>query len=147
MKRNVNVLFALGNARPKRMYFVVFYGSTADFAWVPDTAVLPYHGVEAFTKYAQESVDKAQTKSQKEQLMERFQLKVTMSRRDDWEMAVREADDSLKQSSETRLENIEPKVQFYTAKFSMFPSVQSSLIFSFRSFQRSIWSQIQSIRR
>jgi hypothetical protein len=40
------------------MYFVVFYGSTADFAWVPDAAVIPYQGVEAFTKYAQETVDK-----------------------------------------------------------------------------------------
>ena len=47
-----------GNARPKRMYFVVFYGSTADFAWVTDTAIINYKGVEAFTKYAQESVDK-----------------------------------------------------------------------------------------
>lgn len=113
---------SIGNARPKRMYFVVFYGSTADFAWVPDTAVIPYEGVEAFTKYAQESVDKAQTKSQKEQLMERFQLKVTISRREDWEMAVRQADESIKQTSETRLEDIEPKVQFYTAKFSTISS-------------------------
>jgi hypothetical protein len=34
-------------------------------------------------------------------------------------MAVRDADDSLKQTSETRLEEIEPKVQFYTTKLSM----------------------------
>jgi hypothetical protein len=107
-----------GNARPKRMYFVVFYGSTADFAWVPDSAVIPYQGVEAFTKYAQESVDKAVTKSQKEQLTERFQLKVTISRREDWETAVRDADESLKQTSETRLEEIEPKIQFYTSKLA-----------------------------
>jgi len=100
------------------MYFVVFYGSTADFAWVPDSAIIPYQGVEAFTKYAQEAVDKAQTKSQKEQLTERFQLKVTISRREDWEMAVREADESLKQTSETRLEEIDPKVQFYTTKIA-----------------------------
>jgi hypothetical protein len=104
------------------MYFVVFYGSTADFAWVPDAAIIPYQGVEAFTKYAQETVDKAQTKSQKEQLTERFQLKVTISRREDWEMAVREADESLKQTSETRLEEIEPKVQFYTTKLGMINS-------------------------
>ena len=119
------------------MYFVVFYGSTADFAWVSDAAIIPYQGVEAFTKYAQESVDKvlddtreqvagtpmvrfsltqALTKSQKEQLTERFQLKVTIGRREDWEMAVREADAASKQSSETRLEQIDPKVQFYTTK-------------------------------
>ena len=40
------------------MYFVVFFGSTADFAWVSDAAMIPYQGVEAFTKYAQEMVDK-----------------------------------------------------------------------------------------
>ncbi|UJR37681.1 hypothetical protein I4U23_030376 [Adineta vaga] len=105
-----------GNARAKRMYFVVFYGSTADFAWVSDAAVIEYNGVEAFTKYAQENVDKAQTKSQKEQLTERFQLKVTIGRREDWESAVREADDAIKQTSEKRLENIEPKIHFYTKK-------------------------------
>lgn len=131
------LLFFSGNTRAKRIYFVVFYGSTADFAWVPDAAIIPYQGVEAFTKYAQEIVDKvnrhssnpfllknimltlqAQTKSQKEQLTERFQLKVTIGRREDWEMAVREADGSIKQSSETRLEEIEPKIQFYTSKLS-----------------------------
>jgi hypothetical protein len=46
-------------------------------------------------------------------------LKVTIGRREDWEMAVREADDSIKQTSETRLEEIEPKVQFYTKKLGM----------------------------
>ena len=51
-------LCSLGNARPKRMYFVVFYGSTADFAWVGETSIIPYHGVEGFTTYAQEAVDK-----------------------------------------------------------------------------------------
>ena len=51
-------ILSLGNARPKRMYFVVFYGSTADFAWVGETTIIPYHGVEAFTTYAQEAVDK-----------------------------------------------------------------------------------------
>lgn len=106
-----------GNARPKRLYFVVFYGSTADFAWVSDATIIAYQGVEAFTQYAQEIVDKAVTKSQKEQLTERFQLKVTIGRREDWESAVREADNALKQTSEKRLENIEPKIQFYTDKF------------------------------
>ena len=56
----------LGNARAKRMYFVVFYGSTADFAWVADAATIPYHGVEAFTKYAQEMVDKVRANTSNE---------------------------------------------------------------------------------
>ena len=62
------------------------------------------------------SLTQAVTKSQKEQLTERFQLKVTIGRREDWEMAVREADAASKQTSETRLEEIDPKVQFYTSK-------------------------------
>ena len=98
------------------MYFVVFYGPTADFAWISDTAVIAYEGVEAFTKYAQELVDKAVAKHQKEHLTERFQLKVTIGRREDWETAVREADEALKQSSEKRLEDIDPKIRAYTNK-------------------------------
>lgn len=106
-----------GNTRAKRMYFVVFYGSTADFAWIPDAAIIPYKGVEEFIKYAQETVDRAQTKGQKEQLTERFQLKITISRRDDWEMAVREADEAIKETNEKRLQDIQPKVEFYTKRF------------------------------
>jgi hypothetical protein len=145
---NVFFFCSSGNARPKRMYFVVFYGSTADFAWVPDSAVIPYEGVEAFTKYAQESVDKAVTKSQKEQLTERFQLKVTISRREDWETAVRDADESLKQTSETRLEEIEPKVQFYTSKLGMIlfekTKIRQAFSFCFSCSKRSTRSKIES---
>jgi hypothetical protein len=54
------------------MYFVVFYGSTADFAWVYDAAVIPYKGVEAFTKYAQETVDKVLINSIIKKYIERF---------------------------------------------------------------------------
>lgn len=53
----IRIRLTLGNARPKRLYFVSFYGSTADFAWVSDSAMIPYKGVEAFTQYAQELVD------------------------------------------------------------------------------------------
>lgn len=58
MNKKITSIFFLGASRPKRLYFVVFYGSTADFAWVPDAAIISYQGVEAFTKYAQEIVDK-----------------------------------------------------------------------------------------
>ncbi|CAF0917537.1 unnamed protein product [Didymodactylos carnosus] len=106
----------VGNQRPKRSYFVVFYGSTADFAWLGDSSIIYFKGVEEFTKYAQEVVDQAQTKSMKEQLTERFQLKITIGRRDDWEMAVSEANDALNQSAEQRLQEMEPKFDFYTQK-------------------------------
>ncbi|CAF1180523.1 unnamed protein product, partial [Didymodactylos carnosus] len=106
----------VGNQRPKRSYFVVFYGSTADFAWLGDSSIIYFKGVEEFTKYAQEVVDQAQTKSMKEQLTERFQLKITIGRRDDWEMAVSEANEALNQSPAQRLQEMEPKFDFYTQK-------------------------------
>lgn len=43
-------------------------------------------------------------------------MKVTIGRREDWESAVREADDALKQNSDKRLGDIESKVNFYTKK-------------------------------
>lgn len=115
-----------GSARVKRMYFVVFYGSTADFAWVAETTMIPYKGVAAFAEYAQEVVDKAPTKSHKEQLIERFQLKITMNRRDDWELAVKEADQALSETSDKRLEQIDPKIEFYTAKLKKSANVDES---------------------
>jgi hypothetical protein len=65
-------------------------------------------------------------------------LKVTIGRREDWEMAVREADDSLKQTSEKRLQGIEPKVQFYTQKLGKNQLLSSDLsyIFFLQLFQK-----------
>ena len=41
---------------------------------------------------------------------------MTIGRREDWELAVREADEALKNVSDKRLQDIDPKLQFYTAK-------------------------------
>ena len=92
----------------------------------------------------------AQGKSQKEQLTERFQLKVTISRRDDWELAVRDADAAVKQPSEKRLEDIEPKLQFYTTKlgkWSTRPSITLNCLrrSRYRSTEGPIWSSHQGI--
>ena len=52
-------------------------------------------GVEEFKSYAQHQVDIATTKSAREKLAEKFQLKVALSRREQWENAVSEADSFL----------------------------------------------------
>ena len=54
-----------------------------------------YLGIEGFKTYAQYQVDQAGTKSTKEKLAEKFQLKVALSRREHWEQAVAEADSLL----------------------------------------------------
>ena len=61
-----------------------------------ESGLIEYKGIEAFKTYAQDQVDQAPTKSQKEKLAERFQLKVALTRREHWERAVEEADNAMK---------------------------------------------------
>jgi histone-lysine N-methyltransferase NSD2 len=86
---------AVGTTRQKRMYFVEFFGPSTEYAWVSEGCLIEYCGIEAFKTYAQDQVDQAPTKSQKEKLAERFQLKVALTRREQWEQAVEEADEAL----------------------------------------------------
>lgn len=86
---------AVGLVRPKRMFYVEFYGPSVEHAWVAEGGLIEYKGIEAFKEYAQNQVDQAPTKSQKEKLAERFQLKVALTRREQWEQAVEEADEVL----------------------------------------------------
>lgn len=85
----------VGVARPKRMFHVDFFGPSVEHAWVIESGLIEYKGIEAFKTYAQDQVDQAPTKSQKEKLAERFQLKVALTRRDQWERAVEEADTAM----------------------------------------------------
>ena len=55
-----------------------------------------------FKAYAQNQVDLATSKSVKEKLADRFQLKVALSRREQWEGAVEEADMFLNKSAMDR---------------------------------------------
>jgi len=59
-------------------------------------------GVELFKAYAQNQVDLATSKSVKEKLAEKFQLKVALTRREQWEGAVEEADMFLNKSAMER---------------------------------------------
>lgn len=92
----------IGTTRPKRMFYVQFFGTSIEHAWVPEGCLIDYGGIEAFKTYAQDQVDQAVTKSAKEKLAERFQLKVALSRRENWELAVKEADLAMKKSISER---------------------------------------------
>jgi hypothetical protein len=92
----------VGATRPKKMFYVKFFGPSVEHAWVTEGCLIEYKGIEAFKTYAQDQVDQAPNKSQKEKLAERFQLKVALTRRDHWERAVEEADDAINKRSETK---------------------------------------------
>ena len=85
----------VGTSRPKRHFYVEFFGPAVEHAWVAEGGLIEYKGIEAFKTYAQDQVDQAPTKSAKEKLAERFQLKVALTRRDHWETGVEEADEAL----------------------------------------------------
>jgi hypothetical protein len=85
----------IGKSKPKRMFYVEFFGPSVEHAWVFESFLIEYRGVEAFKTFAQDQVDQALSKSAKEKLAERYQLKVALSKRDNWEMAVKEADVAL----------------------------------------------------
>lgn len=76
----------------KLMYFVEFFGSSNERSWTFDSNLFKYDGIESFKTYAQDQVDRAITKSDKEKLAERFQLKVALNRREHWEEAIKQAD-------------------------------------------------------
>ena len=76
----------------KLAYFVEFCGPCTDRVWTAEANLFAYDGIESFKTYAQDQVDRAPTKLAKEKLAERFQLKVAVTRREQWERAIEEAD-------------------------------------------------------
>lgn len=80
------------------MYFIEFFGPLKERAWLSCHSIFRYKGIESFKIYAQDQVDRATSKAAKEKLAERFQLKVALNRRDQWEVAIEQADMYLKTS-------------------------------------------------
>jgi len=76
----------------KRYVYVEFFGPISENAWISEASLITYNGVEAFKIYAQDQVDQAIAKSTKEKLADKYQLKISLSKRDQWEKAVQEAD-------------------------------------------------------
>jgi hypothetical protein len=73
-------------------YYVELFGYSKERAWASANDMFAFDGIESFKKYAQNQVDLAPTKQDKEKLAERFQLKVSMSKRKQWDNAVELAD-------------------------------------------------------
>nr|QDG00787.1 histone-lysine N-methyltransferase NSD2-2 [Brachionus koreanus] len=74
------------------VYFVELIGCNSEKDWVSDKNIFEYAGIDSFKRYAQDQVDKATSKSAKEELAERFQLKIATYKREEWDMAIRQAD-------------------------------------------------------
>ncbi len=74
------------------MYYIEFFGPQLERAWLSYANIFRYKGIESFKIYAQDQVDRALSKSAKEKLAERYQLKVALNRRDQWEQAIEQAD-------------------------------------------------------
>jgi hypothetical protein len=106
-----HVRYASETIRSRLSYFLRLYGPLSESAWVLESNLIDYKGIEAFKTYAQDQVDQALTKSAKEKLAERFQLKVALSRREHWERAVREADVAIAKSSSERLVDFKRNAQ------------------------------------
>lgn len=83
----------IGGSRPKRSYYVQFFGPSVEHAWVPEGNIIAYQGLEDFKAYGQQQIDKAVSKSAKDKMSEKFSFsKITPLKRDEWEQAIAEAD-------------------------------------------------------
>lgn len=81
--------------RFKRMLYVEFYGLGVEHAWVAESCVLVYEGLEHFKEFTQRQIDAQTTKSSREKSALKYSLKVPVTRRRDWDAAVKEADLAL----------------------------------------------------
>ena len=77
-------------------YHVDFIGPVRESGWALAINLFKYDGIESFKTYAQDQVDRASTKVEKEKLAERYQLKVSLNRRENWQRAVDSADQLIR---------------------------------------------------
>lgn len=78
------------------MFHVDLIGPVRENGWALEMNIFKYDGIESFKTYAQDQVDRAVTKLDKERLAERFQLKVSLNRRESWQRAVDCADNLIR---------------------------------------------------
>lgn len=90
------VCFVLPHKDKISMYHVDFIGPVRENGWALEINMFKYDGIESFKTYAQDQVDRAGTKAEKEKLAERFQLKVSLNRRENWQKAVDCADNLIR---------------------------------------------------
>lgn len=91
------------NNKPKRVFFVYFYGKYLEYSWISTRWLLNYAGLSNFIQHAEAAVQqvsvfsqsilikffisflfKAATKSEQQELANRYQLKVSMKKRVQW---------------------------------------------------------------
>lgn len=100
----------MGASRPKRYVYVEFFGPGIEHAWISEPSLIDYQGVDSFKIYAQDQVDQATAKSAKEKLADKYQLKVSLAKRDQWEKAVTEADNAMNITLDERIQLFNSKL-------------------------------------
>ncbi|CAF0814428.1 unnamed protein product, partial [Didymodactylos carnosus] len=88
----------------KRQYFVYYYGSHFEYSWIFKASLFRYNGLKNFIEHAESVVDQATTKTEQQELANRFQLKVSKRTRPLWDEAISEADRAMAMSKEKRTE-------------------------------------------
>lgn len=102
-KNNKNEHFKLiGGSRPKRSFYVQFFGPSVEHAWVPEGNIIEYKGLQSFKDYVQQQIDKAVSKSAKDKMNEKFSLKISPLKREEWEQAIAEADGLMRKRPRDR---------------------------------------------
>lgn len=99
------------------MYHVDFIGPIRESGWALEINIFKYDGIESFKTYAQDQVDRACTKAEKEKLAERFQLKVSLNRRENWQKAVDCADNMIRTMKHANSAGQKRKVCFIVLKY------------------------------
>lgn len=88
------------NNKPKRLFFVYFYGKYLEYSWISTRWLLQYAGLSNFIQHAEAAVQQveifflsfnivpiflqAATKSEQQELANRYQLKVSIKKRVQW---------------------------------------------------------------
>ncbi|CAF1512048.1 unnamed protein product [Adineta steineri] len=91
------------NSKSTRQYFVYFYGKYLEYAWLSTRSLLKFAGLDDFIQNAETAVQAASTKSQKLELANRYQLKVSMKKRVQWDEAIELADHALTLTKDERI--------------------------------------------
>ncbi|CAF5105133.1 unnamed protein product [Rotaria sp. Silwood1] len=91
------------NNKTKRQFFVYFYGKYLEYAWLSTRSLLKYAGLNTFIQNAETAVRQASTKSEKLELANRYQLKVSMKKRIQWDEAIELADKALTMTKDERI--------------------------------------------
>jgi hypothetical protein len=92
------------NNKPKRLFFVYFYGKYLEYSWISTRWLLKYAGLSNFIQHAEAAVQQATTKSEQQELANRYQLKVSMKKRVQWDEAIELADHALTMAKNERIE-------------------------------------------